>query len=176
MPFPDNILDEGEEVVLNLRPHWRRVVVPVVLIPIVVGLASYLWFVLPDDKARGPLRIAVLVVALAVLLWWSLRPWLRWLTTRYVMTTRRVVTRTGVLSRNGRDVPMTRINDVSFSHTAFERLLRCGTLVVESAGERGQVTLTDIPRVEQIQRRLYELVEADENRRREEDGPEPTHT
>jgi uncharacterized membrane protein YdbT with pleckstrin-like domain len=166
MPFPDNILDEGEEVVLNLRPHWRRVVVPVVLIPIVVGLASYLWFVLPDDKARGPLRIAVLVVALVVLLWWSLRPWLRWLTTRYVMTTRRVVTRTGVLSRKGRDVPLTRINDVSFSHTVVERIFGSGTLVIESAGERGQILLSDVPHVEAVQRDLYGLVEDETQRLR----------
>jgi uncharacterized membrane protein YdbT with pleckstrin-like domain len=166
MPFPDNILDEGEEIVLNLRPHWRRVVFPVVLIPVVVGLASYLWFVLPDDKARGPLRIAVLVVALAVLLWWSLRPWLRWLTTRYVMTTRRVVTRTGVLSRKGRDVPMTRINDVSFSHTVVERIFGSGTLVIESAGERGQILLSDVPHVEAVQRDLYGLVEDETQRLR----------
>jgi uncharacterized membrane protein YdbT with pleckstrin-like domain len=166
MPFPDNILDEGEEIVLNLRPHWRRVVVPVVLIPIVVGLASYLWFVLPDDQARGPLRIAVIVVAAGALLWWSLRPWLRWLTTRYVMTTRRVVTRTGVLSRTGRDVPLTRINDVSFSHTIVERMFGSGTLVIESAGERGQILLSDVPHVEAVQRELYGLVEDETQRLR----------
>jgi uncharacterized membrane protein YdbT with pleckstrin-like domain len=166
MAFPDNILDEGEEVVLDLRPHWRRVVFPVVLIPIVVGVASYLWFVLPDGSSRGPLRIAVVVVAVAVLLWWSLRPWLKWLTTRYVMTTRRVVTRTGVLSRNGRDVPLTRINDVSFSHTVIERMFGSGTLVIESAGERGQVKLTDVPHVEDTQRELYGLVEDETQRLR----------
>jgi uncharacterized membrane protein YdbT with pleckstrin-like domain len=166
MPFPDNILDDGEEVVLNLRPHWRRVVAPIVLIPIVVGLASYLWFVLPDDKARGPLRIAVVVVALVVLVWWSLRSWLKWLTTRYVMTSRRVVTRTGVLSRKGRDVPLTRINDVSFSHTIVERIFGSGTLVIESAGERGQILLSDVPHVEAVQRDLYGLVEDETQRLR----------
>jgi uncharacterized membrane protein YdbT with pleckstrin-like domain len=166
MPFPDNILDSEEEVVLNLRPHWRRVVIPVVLIPLVVGAASYLWFVLPDDRAQRPLRVAVVVVALAVLLWWSLRPWLRWLTTRYVMTTRRVVTRTGVLSRTGRDVPLTRINDVSFSHTVVERMFGSGTLVIESAGERGQVVLADVPHVEATQRELYGLVEDETQRLR----------
>jgi uncharacterized membrane protein YdbT with pleckstrin-like domain len=166
MPFPDNILDEGEEVVLDLRPHWRRVVFPVVLIPIVVGVASYLWFVLPDGASQGPLRIAVVVVALGVLLWWSLRPWLKWLTTRYVLTTRRVVTRTGVLSRNGRDVPLTRINDVSFSHSVVERLFGSGTLVIESAGERGQVKLSDVPHVEDTQRELYGLVEDETQRLR----------
>jgi uncharacterized membrane protein YdbT with pleckstrin-like domain len=166
MPFPDNILDEGEEIVLNLRPHWRRVVVPVVLIPIVAGVASYLWFVVPHGGTRRPLRIAIVVVALAVLLWWSLRPWLKWLTTRYVMTTRRVVTRTGVLSRKGRDVPMTRINDVSFSHTMVERIFGSGTLVIESAGERGQIMLSDVPHVEGVQRDLYGLVEDETQRLR----------
>jgi uncharacterized membrane protein YdbT with pleckstrin-like domain len=139
-------------------------VIPVVLVPVVVGIASYLWFVVPDGAVRRPLRIAILVVALVVLLWWSLRPWLRWLTTRYVMTTRRVLLRTGVLARNGRDVPLARVNDVSFQHTLGERLFGSGTLTVESAGERGQVVLADVPRVESVQRRLYRLVE-DENQR-----------
>jgi uncharacterized membrane protein YdbT with pleckstrin-like domain len=164
VPFPDNILDDDEAVVLDLRPHWRRIAMPVVLVPIVVGLASYLWFVVPHGSTRKPLRIAVLVVAVLVLLWWSLRPWLRWMTTRYVMTDRRVVVRTGVLSRNGRDVPLSRVNDVSFQHTVIERLFGSGTLVVESAGERGQVVLGDVPHVESVQRTLYQLVE-DETQR-----------
>jgi uncharacterized membrane protein YdbT with pleckstrin-like domain len=108
----------------------------------------------------------VVAVALGVLLWWSLRPWLKWLTTRYVMTTRRVVTRTGVLSRNGRDVPLTRINDVSFSHSVVERMFGSGTLVIESAGERGQIMLSDVPHVEATQRELYGLVEDETQRLR----------
>ena len=75
------------------------------------------------------------------------------------MTNKRVVVRTGILSRTGRDIPLTRVNDVTFTHNLLERILRCGTLVVESAGERGQVQLTAVPRVEQVQRTLYELVE-----------------
>src|SRR5674536_110971 len=85
---------------------------------------------------------------------------------RQVITTSRVVIRTGILARRGRDIPLSRVNDVTFSSTVFERLLHCGTLVVESAGERGQVTLTDIPQVEEVQRELYRLLEADDARRR----------
>jgi uncharacterized membrane protein YdbT with pleckstrin-like domain len=86
-------------------------------------------------------------------------PLLKWRTTHFVVTSERVVMRSGVLGREGRDIPLTRINDVSFHHTFFERLLGCGTLVVESAGERGQVTLTEIPRVEKVQRTVYDLVD-----------------
>jgi uncharacterized membrane protein YdbT with pleckstrin-like domain len=76
-----------------------------------------------------------------------------------VFTNERVIMRTGVFSRQGRDIPLNRVNDVSFQHSFFERLLGCGTLTIESAGERGQVTLSEIPRVEKIQSQLYSLVE-----------------
>ena len=50
---------------------------------------------------------------------------------------------------------------MSFSHSLLERMLGCGTLTIESAGERGQVQLNDLPRVEQTQSTLYELVDND---------------
>jgi uncharacterized membrane protein YdbT with pleckstrin-like domain len=72
-----------------------------------------------------------------------------------------VILREGVFSRDGRDIPMGRINDVSFSHNLIQRMLGCGTLTIESAGERGQVVLSNLPRVEKTQSVLYELVEED---------------
>jgi uncharacterized membrane protein YdbT with pleckstrin-like domain len=166
MAFPERILDDGEEVIRNLRPHWRRVVAPVALLPIVVGLASFGWFELPSGAARQPLRYVILVVALVVLLRWSVRPLLIWLTTRYVVTNRRVLMRNGVWSRTGRDVPLTRVNDVSFSRTIVERCFGSGTLVIESAGDRGQVLLHDVPTVEAVQRDIYRLVESEAQRLR----------
>ncbi|MDQ1685902.1 MAG: hypothetical protein QOC82_2639 [Frankiaceae bacterium] len=160
MAFPRRLLGEDEEVVLDLHPHWKRLVVPAALVPIVAGVATYVVFVLPSGSAQTPLRLAVVAVALAVLLRFSVWPWLRWLTTRYVLTTHRVVIRQGVFARSGRDVPLTRVNDVSFHHSLVERMLGCGTLTIESAGEHGQVELPEVPRVEQVQREVYRLVEA----------------
>ena len=105
-------------------------------------------------------------MAAVILIFTFVRPWLRWINTNYVVTTHRVVLRDGVVARSGRDIPLTRINDVTFEHTVIERLLRSGTLLVESAGERGQVTLADVPHVENVQRTLYRLVEQDDQRRR----------
>ncbi len=97
----------------------------------------------------------------------SIRPWLRWVTTSYVVTTHRVVIRAGIVSRTGRDVPLQRLNDVTFHHGLVERLLfRSGTLTIESAGERGQVVLDDVPRVEDVQSTIYRLAEEDDVRRR----------
>ncbi len=159
MGYPRKLLGQDEQIVHELHPHWKALIFPALLVPIIVGVGTYLYFVLPDNSARTPARGAILVIGAALLLWSSLMPYLRWHTTLYVMTTDRLITRSGVLSRHGRDIPLSRVNDVSFSHNIFERILRCGTLTVESAGERGQVVLTDVPQVENVQRELYRLVD-----------------
>jgi uncharacterized membrane protein YdbT with pleckstrin-like domain len=159
MPFPQRLLGDGEEVVLDLHPHWKRLVVPAALVPIVAGVASYVIFVLPSGSLQTAGRLAIAAAAVAVLLRFAVWPWLRWLTTRYVLTTQRVVIRPGVFGRSGRDVPLTRVNDVSFHHSLLERMLGCGTLTIESAGEHGQAILPEVPRVEQVQREVYRCVE-----------------
>jgi uncharacterized membrane protein YdbT with pleckstrin-like domain len=164
MGYPQRLLGEDEDVVLDLHPHWKQLVVPVLLVPVVIALATYLWLVLPDNDARTVVRWVIVAVAAVLLLRFSLWPYLVWQTTHYVLTTRRVLIRKGVLARSGRDVPLTRVNDVSFSHSVVERVLRCGTVTIESAGEHGQVVLPDVPRVESVQREVYRRVE-DESQR-----------
>ncbi len=100
---------------------------------------------------------------------WSVVPYLRWRTTTYELTTRRLRLRSGILSRSGRDFPLTRISDVSFSKGPVDRLLGCGRLVVESPGEHGQLVLTEIPRVAFVQSTLFQLVEDEQERLARED-------
>lgn len=165
--IPKKLLGEGEEVEMAMRPHWKEMIGPVLVLLVVSPLATYVTAVVPDGSAQTWLRLAVVVVALLVLLRWVLWPFLVWLTTAYVITDRRLITRVGVIARLGRDMPLSRVNDVTFEHSnLFERMLGCGTLTVESAGERGQLVLRDVPRVEEVQRDVYRLAEADEERRR----------
>jgi len=160
MAYPRKLLAHDEQPELELHPHWKALFWPVVLLLVVVPLASFGAARVPDGDARLPLRVAVAVVAVVLLVALTLVPFLRWVTTHYVVTDRRLITRRGVIARTGRDMPLTRVNDISFSHSVFERLLGCGTLVVESAGERGQLVLADVPHVEAVQRRIYELADA----------------
>ncbi|WP_412541700.1 PH domain-containing protein [Longispora sp. K20-0274] len=132
---------------------------------LVVGALGFAAFALPNEAWAHILLMVLAAFGLIALLVWFLVPFLRWRTTHYVFTTHRVLLRDGILSRHGRDVPLSRINDVSFSHNVLERILGCGTLVVESAGENGQVVLKEIPSVEQVQSTLYQLVEDDNDRR-----------
>jgi uncharacterized membrane protein YdbT with pleckstrin-like domain len=161
MAFPERLLADDEEVVLHLHPHWRRLVVPVLLFALLAAVTGY--GVAAVDN--GALRLVLAGIALVVICYTALRPLLRWATTHFVFTTHRVLLREGVLSRSGRDIALSRINDVSFEHTLFERLFGSGTLVVESAGERGQMVLRDVPRVERVQGALYQLIEDDTDRR-----------
>jgi uncharacterized membrane protein YdbT with pleckstrin-like domain len=165
--IPKRLLADDEEVVMALRPHWKEMVWPVIVLLLVSPVATYLATVIPEGGAQTPGRIAIGVIALLLVLRLTVWPFLKWLTTSYVVTDRRIITRTGVVARQGRDMPISRVNDVTFEHSGIlERLLGCGTLVVESAGERGQLVLRDVPGVEEVQRDVYRLAEADEERRR----------
>ncbi|MGA8116467.1 MAG: PH domain-containing protein [Actinocatenispora sp.] len=160
MGFPESMLVEDEQVALRLHPHWKRLVGAVIVFVLVVGLAGFGIAVSPWPILQYVLAgVAVLLVIL-----YPLRRFLGWVTTHYVFTTRRILLRSGILSRSGRDIPLDRVNDVSFEHNLLERMLGCGTLIIESAGEHGQIVLKDIPRVERTQSSLYQLIEQDGDR------------
>jgi uncharacterized membrane protein YdbT with pleckstrin-like domain len=157
------VLTKDEHVVLHLHPHWKALIRPVLVLAVAVAAVIAAWLFLPTSWSPVGLY-AIGALALAAVAWLALWPWLVWRTTHYVFTNERVILREGVLSRDGRDIPLGRVNDVSFSHSLIGRMLGYGTLTIESAGERGQVVLTDLPKVEQTQSALYELVEHDRDK------------
>ena len=159
-------LTSDEQPVLLLHPHWKTLIRPIVIAVLVVAVALVAEALIPGVSL--PTRGAVGVVAVLVLMVLLIVPLLRWRTTTYELTTKRLRTRYGIVTRRGRDIPLTRINDVSFEKGLLDRLLGAGRLVVESAGEHGQIVLTDIPHVEYVQATLFRLVE-DEQRRLERD-------
>ncbi len=168
MGWADQLAD-GERSVLVVHPHWKTVLWPILGFTVVVLAAAVLLVIIPAGRGAGPALIAVGVVVVAVLLFWFLIPLLRWRTTTYQLTTRRFRLRRGILSRSGRDFPLNRISDVSFSHGLIDRLLGTGRLTIESAGEHGQLVLTEIPDVEQVQATLFQLVEDEHQRLARED-------
>ena len=151
-------LSDGERSVLTLHPHWKTLLRPALLLFVVVVAAGALLVVIPPGRLAGPGRIAVGVVAIALAAAVFAVPFLRWQTTTYRLTTRRLQLRSGILTRSGRDFPLIRISDVSFSQGPIDRLIGAGRLVVESAGEHGQLVLNEIPDVQEVQATLFQLV------------------
>ena len=162
----DPSLTQDERLVLLLHPHWKTLIRPFAVAVIVIVIALIAEVLIPSNSAAAVERLVVAAVAILAVMLWLIVPVLRWRTTTYELTTKRLRTRFGILTRRGRDIPLTRINDVSFEKGLLDRLLGSGRLVVESAGEHGQILLNDIPHVEDVQATLFRLVE-DEQRRLE---------
>jgi len=157
-------LSDGERSVLTLHPHWKMLLRPALLLFVVIAAAVALLVVIPPGRLAAPSRIAVGVVALVLAVAAFGVPFLRWQTTTYRLTTRRLSLRSGILTRSGRDFPLIRISDVSFTQGPIDRLIGAGRLVVESAGEHGQLVLNEIPDVQEVQATLFQLV-GDEHQR-----------
>lgn len=154
MAISPKILADGESVVVSTRTHIKALVGPLVILLVLLALA-----ILADRTfADGTLALVVWVVAGLLALWFVVRPVLEWLTATYTVTDRRLITRSGVLARKGHDIPLARISDVAFDKGIVDRMLGCGTLIISDASTHGRVLLHDIPRVEDTQRQLNELL------------------
>ena len=157
MAYPDELLVPGEEIIMHRHPHWKMLVWPVVLLLVVVGLGSYLAALIGAQSWGLWARVAVLVIALALVVRFTLAPLIRWRTTHFVITNRRVLVREGLITRRGMDIPMRRITGVQFRQSLFERLFGVGTLVMESASD-DPLEFEDVPGIEEVHGLLYQEV------------------
>jgi len=170
---PDPSLTDDERLVLRVHPHAKTLIRPVSVAVVVVVVALVAEVMIPSGSAAALARLVVAAVAILAVMLWLMVPVLRWRTTTYELTTRRLRMRDGIIARHGRDIPLARINDVSFTKGPLDRLLGSGRLVVESAGEHGQILLNDIPRVEFTQATLFRLVEEEQRRLERSDRDQP---
>lgn len=147
MAFPSKLLNEGEHVVVSTRTHVKALILPGLGVLLALALALFVNG-LVDSSA---VTIAVWVLFLAVVVWFVVGPFLRWLTTTYTFTNRRFIKRSGFIAKEGRTIPLNRISGVDFEIGVIDRIFGCGTLVVSDASTDGSVALNDIPHVEQVQ-------------------------
>ncbi len=123
MGFPERLLSEDEELIYDLRPHWWTLVLPALATVVAAAGVVLAWVVVPAGDLQQPARTVVGLVGLAVLAAVVGRRVLRWLTTHLVLTTERLIFRSGVVARFGREIPLERVNDVTVSQSLFERLI-----------------------------------------------------
>jgi uncharacterized membrane protein YdbT with pleckstrin-like domain len=155
--LPQKLLGADEHVVIHTRTHIKAMILPAlafVLIATAVGGGAAL--IPREARPIGQLAIAVLGVVLAI--WLVLLPFLRWRTTTYTITNRRLITRSGILNKVGKDLPLNRINEVSYERSLMDRILGCGSLNVQTAAEDGTIVLRDVPDVEHVSREVSQLL------------------
>lgn len=161
MGYPENVLANDEMVVLHRHPHFKRLIGAVLVLILASAAAAFVaglvnttdW----QSTAKNVLFIVIGAIWLVVVGWLTIWPFLKWWTTHFVITDRRVMFRHGVLTRSGIDIPLARINSVEFRHGLSDRMLRTGTLIIESASQ-DPLEFHDIPRVEQVHSLLYHEV------------------
>jgi uncharacterized membrane protein YdbT with pleckstrin-like domain len=149
-----DLLNEGESVVVDTRTHPKALLLPLLILVVLLAIGTF------GQTQIDQKEVNWVVWGLAVIgiFWFVVRPVLIWLTASYTITTRRLITRHGVITRRGHDIPLTRISDVAYEKDLIDRLLGCGTLVISDASTHGQVALPDIPHVEDVQRKLNDLL------------------
>jgi uncharacterized membrane protein YdbT with pleckstrin-like domain len=160
--YPRKLLNAGEEVVLETRPNWSLMAGPVLLgVVILGGLVAVL--VLTANKLPVWVGAVMGAVFLADLVY-VLSRYIVWRATLLVVTTNRVIYRTGVFTRKGREIPIDRVQDVSFRQSLFERMVGAGALTVESAGEHGQEPFPDVAHPERVQSTIQRLLDQSHQR------------
>ena len=157
MAFPRKFLNEGEEVVLDLRPHWSFFSGPVVAL-----VAALILAVVARNLPDGVV-LALLAIAAIALVWCGAR-YARWATTNFVVTSDRLIHRYGVFAKRGQEIPLERLNDVSFHRTFLQRIIGAGNLLIESGGERGQQPFDHIAHPERVQNVIHKEIEAAQSR------------
>jgi uncharacterized membrane protein YdbT with pleckstrin-like domain len=164
VPFPQRLLGEHEEIVYDLRPHWWTLVGRILVTALVVAAATVGWAFLPVGRLQQPGRLAIGGIAVLCVLVVALPHYLRWATTHFVLTTDRLIFRSGVLSKHSKEIPLERLNDVTFSQSLWDRVIGAGDLFIESAGERGQTVFENMPKPEAVQVEIYRQMEANGQR------------
>jgi uncharacterized membrane protein YdbT with pleckstrin-like domain len=164
MPYPKKLLNPREEVAVDLHPHWWYFARPVVAIVGAIALGIATLVLTEEGTARTALGWISLVALVAAILWLAAH-YSRWITTNFVITSDRLIYRSGVLAKSGIEIPLERVNTVHFSQSVFERMVGAGDLVIESGGENGQQRFTDIRKPDQVQRVIHTQMEANETRR-----------
>jgi uncharacterized membrane protein YdbT with pleckstrin-like domain len=172
MAFPRRLLVEGEELVLDLRPHPVALALPIVatVLTVVVGI----WLLTLVD---GTMSWVVTVAIVVLLIVYPVRRLTDWLTSHFVVTSDRIIHRQGLIAKSSMEIPLEAINDVRFEQGVFDRLVGAGTLVVQSASEAGREEFAHIRKPEDVQKTIYHQGELNQTRMRGGSGvsaPSPT--
>jgi uncharacterized membrane protein YdbT with pleckstrin-like domain len=153
-PYPRKLINEGEQVVLDLKPHWWFFVRDAIATTIVLALLLLLvsW---DNTFTRGLFILGLIVWAGLVVL-----DYLRWTYTHFVVTDRRVISRSGIISKRGTEIPLDRINNIDFHQRLIDRIVGAGDLDIESAGKDGQSHFDFVRHPDMVQQEIYRQMEA----------------
>jgi membrane protein YdbS with pleckstrin-like domain len=153
--YSRRLLNPGEKVLVDVRPHWWYLAGPVCLLVLVIAgaIAAFVESV--------PKWVSWLVlVALALSALWLAARYVRWVTSRLIVTDARVIERRGIVARSGREIPLNALTDIGYRQSIFERIIGAGNVILESAGRRSQEVFPDLPNPAYIHNVIFRQMQA----------------
>ena len=153
MGYPEKSLNPGEQLAIDVRPHWKYLAGPIFAVAVVV-VGSVVALV-EDVPHWAEVALAVLLVLCLV---WLLGRYIKWVTTSFVVTTERLIMRKGVLRRSVREILLDRLTDITYNQTLLDRIMGCGNILLESPGRDSPETFPDLPHPVRIQNEIYRLI------------------
>jgi membrane protein YdbS with pleckstrin-like domain len=149
-------LAPGEQVIVDSRPQAKSLTAPAVFFILIPALAAFAlaWLgrgalgrLVPQIAGWKPqLMLAVVVLAIAAEVLYPLRRYLRWAGTRYTLTSRRIIVRSGWLHRSRQDLPLPAVRNLGTRQSPLQRILRSGTIALDM-GHGETASLPDVPEV-----------------------------
>lgn len=165
MGFDEKNLHRDEKIVLDLHPHWILLAKSVALLVVLTVFGAWVYWGWDPTGTTGTIVRWITGIAVLAALLYFLQAWISWISTNFVVTTDRCIYREGIVSKRGIEIPLERINTIFFDQGFLDRLVRAGTLTIESAGENGVQTFENVRNPVQVQQVLYQEMEDNENRK-----------
>ena len=164
MAYPEKLLNDDETVVLDFHPHWIYFVQAVIALLASIALGIFA-LTLDDGGGKDALRIVSLILIAGTAVWVIAR-YVLWVSSDFVITSDRVIHRSGIISKRGIDIPLERVNSIEMRQGFIERMVGAGDLMIESGGEYGQSRFSDIRDPERVQKLIYQQMDLNEDRGR----------
>lgn len=163
MPYPEDTLHGNEELVLNLHPHWWTITPSILTlgISIVLGIWALTW---GSGSAASVGKGFFAVLVIVCLVWFGIR-YVQLITTYFVLTSDRVIYRSGIVAKKGVEIPLDSVNAIHFEQKIWERMLGLGDLKVDSASIAGTSEFENVRHPDKVQNEIYIQMEHNENRK-----------
>lgn len=153
-----SLAQPAERVIARLRPHARILFWPSIVLIACCGAVGYWGGNLPEFWQN----LAVFCAAALIVLLLFLLPLALWLSTRYTITTRRMILRSGFFVRVRREVMHSRGYDVTVKKNWLQAAFGSGDIRIESGVDQ-PVVLKDVPKANLVQGALHDLMENSQN-------------
>jgi uncharacterized membrane protein YdbT with pleckstrin-like domain len=157
--YIDDHLLEDERIIHRTRPHWIMFGGPLSL-----GVAGVVLGIALQVVQRDYWYVGAAVVALALVL--AVPPWLRYISSEFAVTDKRVLARLGLIQRHSLETLLSKIEAIGVEQDLTGRLLNYGTLTLTGTGGTRE-TITQIPAPLEFRRQVQAQIVALENRRGE---------